>query len=82
MSTNRESYQDVACTALFVAAYKGNADSISVLLPFGVDVDSKGSDGVTCLAVTARENHPECVRYLLSQGANVNYRQSPTRETA
>lgn len=68
-------YQDVATTALFIAAHKGHDKVISSLIDFGLDADSTDLHGSTCLHIAAKENHLRCVQLLLSNGANVEHRR-------
>lgn len=59
-------------TALFAASYKGNTDSVKLLLAQpGVKLDEKNDDGDTALMTAAEQGHAEIVEMLLKAGADV-----------
>lgn len=61
-------------TPLAVAAKAGSAESVSLLLDAGAEVDGKQSDGETALQVASFFGHLEVVERLLSAGADPNLR--------
>jgi len=58
--------------ALFVAAKKGNVESVKRILQAGVDVNASDADGWTALMFATFKGHKEVVQVLLDAGANVN----------
>lgn len=58
-----------AWTPLGMAVYRGEIEATDRLIEHGSDVHEAMS-GETYLAIAARRNHPELVRYLLEQGVN------------
>ena len=51
---------------------------LKIFLDNGLDINQTGPDGVTLLFRATRIGRADCVRYLVSLGANVNIRVSPT----
>ena len=51
------------------AAFKGHTETVKALLGVGADVNAKGLDGWTTLAVAASKGHAETVRILKQAGA-------------
>jgi len=62
------------CTALFVAAERGNAPKVRVLLEHGADVNARSHRGGTALLNAATWHKPQAVRLLLDHGAEVDVR--------
>ncbi|KAM4710460.1 ankycorbin isoform 2-T2 [Discoglossus pictus] len=52
-------------TALHLAAMKGNAECLRVMLTHGVDVSAQDTAGHSALHVAVKNNHIECVKRLL-----------------
>ncbi|XP_072272674.1 ankycorbin isoform X1 [Pyxicephalus adspersus] len=52
-------------TAFHVAATKGNADCLKVMLTHGADVSAQDLSGHTALHLSVKNNHIECVKRLL-----------------
>jgi ankyrin repeat protein len=67
MVRGREPFQE---SLLHVAAIWGDAGAIEALLDAGVEIDLPGELGCTALHEAARQEHVECVRILLTRGAN------------
>ncbi|KAI0410672.1 ankyrin repeat-containing domain protein [Xylaria grammica] len=68
-------------TALVLAAWRGHADVLSLLLDSGADVNVRNRDGETALMRAGRWDDEATVRLLLDRGADVNMR-SKDGETA
>lgn len=62
-------------TALILAADRGDAELLEVLIARSVDLDAQDTLGRTALHAAARSNAPDCFRMLLEAGAD------PTRRT-
>ena len=62
----------IVTTSLSVAAAKGNAGVVDVLLKAGVDVDTIAVYGATPLLMAAEEGHNDIVEKLLTAGADVD----------
>jgi hypothetical protein len=66
------------CSAAFIAAARGHAEVLAMVLAAGDDVDrlckcgTGGDDLITCLVIAADEGHVACVRALLEAGAKVD----------
>jgi len=59
-------------SALMWASYKGNKNSVKLLLAQpGIKIDDANSDGHTALMTAAEQGHAEIVEMLLKVGANV-----------
>ncbi len=56
---------------LYLAASRGHAAAVEVLLTAGAPIDEKGGKYGTALQIGALEGHPEVVAILLRQGANL-----------
>lgn len=56
--------------ALFIAALRGHADVVNVLVSSGASVYARMDDGNTALMLAAREGHEHVVRTFLEYGAN------------
>lgn len=63
---------DVAITALYLAAYYDHIALVKLLIEAGADVDKKTTNGSTSLDVAAQNGHTSCVMALLRAGADVN----------
>eukprot|EP01032_Pedospumella_encystans_P015869 gene15869-18130_t len=59
-------------TPLIVAAYKGYADVVELLLEYGADLSAKGKKGFTALIAASQNGWIEVVRVLLKHGADVH----------
>ena len=60
-------------TALFWASYRGNKNSVKLLLAQpGIKLDETDVDGDTALMAAAEHGHAEIVEMLLKAGANVS----------
>ena len=70
-----------AQTPLHVAAARGHAEVVSVLLDAGADIDAMDSDGVTPIAMAAASGHTAVVRTLLDRGANYTIQTRRLQET-
>ncbi|NIM29359.1 MAG: ankyrin repeat domain-containing protein [Gammaproteobacteria bacterium] len=64
--------QPVANEEYLSALERGDLDTAARLVPSGVDVDARRSDGKTLLILAAKENDVILVRRLIAAGANVN----------
>jgi len=59
-------------TPLHVAALRGDAHIIGLLLDAGAEIDVRGEEGHTPLNEAVGQGHTEAVKLLLSRGANPN----------
>lgn len=57
-------------TSLILAARRGQARSVEILLDNGAQIDNRNNGGYTALMSAAYECHTEAVAILLSKGAN------------
>lgn len=71
IETNKPEYANT--TLLNVAIYKGELDFIKKLVEYGADVNQE-SHGLTPLMIAARYNNVEVIKFLLSKGAKLNYK--------
>ena len=55
---------------LYLAASKGHADAVEILLEWGAPIEAKGGKHGTALQVAALEGYPKVVSILLKRGAN------------
>ena len=55
-----------------MAARRGNAEAVNLLLSRGADVNAKADNGTTALFAAASRGHGEIVSLLLSNGADVD----------
>ena len=51
---------------------------LKMFLNNGLDIDQTGSNGYTLLYTATHKAHLDCVRFLMSKGANINKRVSPS----
>ena len=63
-----------AYTACHFAAWDGNDDVLKMLIDAGADPDVKGADTITPLNLSSANGHLECVKLLVSSGANIENR--------
>ena len=63
---------DNGATPCLIAAEKGHAKVVRILLDAGCTVDQADNRGMTPLYVAAQEGHHEIVSMLLGAGADVN----------
>ncbi|XP_040267475.1 ankyrin repeat domain-containing protein 35 isoform X1 [Bufo bufo] len=57
-------------SAFHLAASRGLADCVSVILSHKVEINAKTDDGYSALHLAASNCHPECVKLLLQHGAH------------
>ena len=69
-------------TPLFMAARRGAAAVVDVLLKSGSDVNLSGMNAMTPLMFAALSGNRESVRLLIEKGADVNARESEHGQTA
>lgn len=71
-----KAYSPDGFTALALAAYLGQKDTVEYLISKGADVNAKANNttGFTPLTGTVSENHTEIAKILAENGANVNHR--------
>jgi ankyrin repeat protein len=71
-----DSYSPDGFTALALAAYLGQKDSVAFLLAEGADSNAlaKNETGFTALTGAVSQNHNQIARVLVEHGANVNHR--------
>jgi len=69
------SYSPDGFTALALAAYLGQRDTVQHLLEAGADPNAvaKNETGFTALTGAVSQNHNEVAKILVEKGANVNY---------
>jgi ankyrin repeat protein len=56
------------------AGSRGQIRAIKVLMCYGVSINQPGSGDTTALHEAVEHDHPDAVRFLLKNGANVNAR--------
>lgn len=56
------------------AGRAGQIGAIKVLMSYGVSVNQPGTDGITALHEAVEHDHPDTVRFLLANGAEVDSR--------
>ena len=61
-------------TPLMLAAHRGNAEIVNLLLEKGAKVNEKTDNGITALLLAAYNNHAEVVKLLLGKGSDANIR--------
>ena len=66
------------CTALHMAARRGNVDVIGALLDGGADIEARDSDGDTPLRRAVNRNKVEAAKLLLARGADPHSKGSKT----
>jgi uncharacterized protein len=59
-------------TGLMVAAERGRADIVKLLLDHKADPNAAGRDGTTALMLAAENNQPEILKLLIGRGADPN----------
>lgn len=59
-------------TALMVAAFAGQTDTVRSLLAQGAGIDATSKDGRTALIAAAESNQIEAMKILVAAGANLN----------
>ncbi len=61
------------CTVLHIAAEKGNADIIALLLEWNAKIDTRyKSTGDTALTIATHHGNADCMKLLLDRGASIN----------
>ncbi|ORX44111.1 ankyrin [Hesseltinella vesiculosa] len=60
------------CSALLVAAQKGNANLVGSLLSISADIDHTDNEGNSALHYAAAWGHPKVMELLISQGCHVD----------
>ncbi|XP_050948774.1 ankycorbin isoform X2 [Labeo rohita] len=66
-------------SALHVAATRGQAECLAVILAHGADVSLQDASGFTALHLAAKNNHPECAKKLLQTKCVVDTQDSTGR---
>ncbi|KAK2872601.1 hypothetical protein QQF64_017777 [Cirrhinus molitorella] len=66
-------------SALHVAATRGQAECLAVILALGADVSLQDASGFTALHLAAKNNHPECAKKLLQTKCVVDAQDSSGR---
>ncbi|XP_026090625.1 ankycorbin-like isoform X1 [Carassius auratus] len=66
-------------SALHVAATRGQAECLAVILAHGADVSLQDASGFTALHLAAKNNHPECAKKLLQAKCVVDAADSSGR---
>ncbi|KAL2075283.1 hypothetical protein VTL71DRAFT_226 [Oculimacula yallundae] len=66
-----EEEKDSLARYLYLAASRGHADAVEVLLAAGAPIDGNGGKYGTALQIAALEGHPDVVTDLLKRGANL-----------
>jgi ankyrin repeat protein len=66
----------VTRTSIHVAAYKGFAKGVKLLIEHGVDVNAKDDGGQTALHCASFKDHPDIAEMLIEAGANLNARDA------
>lgn len=72
---NTSIQSDDVNTALVVAIYKGDIESVKKFLNYGANVNEK-SNGMSPLMHAARYNKVEIIKILISSGAKINARDN------
>ena len=75
-ATSVSSYSPDGFTALALASYLGQKESVDYLIEKGADVNAvaRNETGFTALTGAVTENHNEIVKVLVKNGARVNHR--------
>jgi hypothetical protein len=75
---------DLHHTALWIAAQRGDLDTVRILLKLGANIDKTGNDGFTPLVVASYEKHEEVVKWLVKAGADTQalHRGAPNTTAA
>lgn len=60
---------------LLMAAFRGDAEDIQLLLSGGANIETKGDDGATALSFAAAGGHVAAVETLLKHGARIRHRR-------
>ncbi|TRY99393.1 hypothetical protein DNTS_002009 [Danionella cerebrum] len=66
-------------SALHVAASRGQAECLAIILTHGADVSLQDSSGFTALHLAAKNNHPDCAKKLLQNKCAVDTADSSGR---
>ncbi|OJJ05144.1 hypothetical protein ASPVEDRAFT_834168 [Aspergillus versicolor CBS 583.65] len=68
-------YADTVRAARFIASAKGCVSAAAALFDNQIKLDSRDSNGQTCLGLSVLHNHPAMVSFLIARGSNVNNRR-------
>lgn len=66
----------VTRTSIHIAAYKGFAKGVKLLIEHGVDVNAKDDGNQTALHCAAFKDHPDIAEMLIEAGADLNARDA------
>lgn len=69
---NHKSSDELVCTPLFKAAYKGHVDMCKLLVKYGANVNEKDFYGVVPLMCAAIKDRVDTVKYLIEVGADIH----------
>lgn len=64
---------------LILAAKEGNLEKVKELLALKLSIDHKDNHGITALAWAISKCHPKIVKFLIDNGASIDFEFSPTQ---